>query len=85
MFAPDFKLIAETPGAGFKKVVALEELLDLVALEVEADQMAVEPDLNKVNDIIACEVFWSPVWEVQAPWLGEGAEQRHCHPWDRIA
>ena len=46
MFAPDFKLIAETPGAGFKKVVALGELLVLVALEVEADQMAAEPDLN---------------------------------------
>ena len=40
-FTPDFKMIAINPG--FRKVAALEELLVLEALEVEANQTVVEP------------------------------------------
>ena len=43
-------MIAITPGADFRKVEALEELLALEALEVEATQMEVEPDSKKFID-----------------------------------
>ena len=41
-------MIAISPGFGFRMVVALEELLVLEALGVEADQMVVEPVMNKL-------------------------------------
>ena len=51
-------MIAITPGADFRKVVALEELLALEALEVEADQMEVEPDSKKFkNHHVALQGF----------------------------
>ena len=79
-------MIAITPGADFRKVVALEGLLVLEALEVEATQMEVEPDFKKVHEPSrCCKLFWSPAWEAQAPWQGEGAWQRHFHPWGRTA
>ena len=43
-------MIAITPGADFRKVVALEGLLVLEALEVVAAQMEVEPDSKKFID-----------------------------------
>ena len=43
-------MIAITPGADFRKVEALEELLALEALEVEAGQREVEPDSKKFID-----------------------------------
>ena len=41
-------MIAISPGFGFMMVVALEELLVLEALGVEANQMVVEPVINKL-------------------------------------
>ena len=48
MFTPNSKMIAISPGFGFRMVVALEELLVLEALGVEANQMVVEPVINKL-------------------------------------
>ena len=50
-------MIAISPGAGFRKVAALVELLVLEALGVEADQMVVEPGLKKFINHLRAERF----------------------------